>query len=749
MILLKPVSALILAAALISAGPAGAASRALLVGVSNYPAEMVGDLQLSGPKNDVALMLETLRGAGFADADMIVLADALGETGETRPADGQPTRAAIMGALDVLARDAAPGDQIMIVMSGHGSQSPITSPASLLYHPDGLNPIFLPIDIGKWNDSVGAVENSIAGDQLGAKLKAIRDKGAFVWVVVDACHSGTITRGAEPGMLAKKIEPSSLGVPLARLEAARAMALAAQPQTRSAAKKKPVSPLASMPASDGGYVAFFAAHPDELAIQRNLPKGYGGGEKRSHGVLVFYLAQAMRAGGAVSYSDLAQMVLAGFDQWGASAPSPMFEGDLRAGVLGAKSPAAKTYPARVVDGALRMDAGVLDQIGEGAIVSLFPAGDPGAPPLGYGRVISASASSSLLAPAARGAAAAPVLAALEDAGRLSARLEERGLALAMTIAMPARPPAVSVLEANAFGAIDALAKEAGGTPLRFVAAEGPADVYLSIAGGRVWFAGEDGQVIASGRGQTPGLPLAGLTSPAGAQAAISQVLRRQLKVRNLIRAAETMGAGPAGQSLEIRAALAQSAPAAAPAGAKAPDDRPCANPNLDKIPEDAAPLESAVDLPALGHCDIVYFSMRNKGAKALDVTPLYIDGGGSIGYMGPPEGLRLLPGAPARIIPVKIVTWDRNRGEAYPIGLERLLFIVVEQEDKTSVVANFSYLKQEALVESQRSMGGSGALKSLLEQAAFGTGGTRSASAGAGTGNAGIAQYRWKVVAPD
>ena len=420
-----------LALALVAAPlAASAANRALLVGVSGYPAEMVGDLQLSGPKNDVALMLKTLRESGYPDKDITILADGLAETGETRPADAAPTRAAILAAFAKLADDAAPGDQITILLSGHGSQAPVTSPASLVHHPDGLNPIFLPIDIGKWNDSVGAVENAIAGDEFGVALTAIRKKGAFVWMVVDACHSGAITRGAEQGMIAKKVSPEVLGVPAERLAAARGMAAAAQPQTRGAGgKKKPVSPLGSMPPAEGGYVAFFAAHPDELAIQRNLPKGYGGGEKRPHGVLVFYLAQAMRSGKASSYADLAQMVLAGYDQWGSAAPSPLFEGDLHVGLPGAKTGAPKTWPARVADNAIRLDAGVLDEVSEGAIVSISTMDDPSAGPLGFARVTASGPSSSRLEPVARGSLAAPALKALGEAGRLAGKIEERGLAL--------------------------------------------------------------------------------------------------------------------------------------------------------------------------------------------------------------------------------------------------------------------------------------------------------------------------------
>ena len=59
--------------------------RALLVGVSDYPKETVGDLQLAGPKNDVALMLDTLGRLGFRAEDVTVLADGLETTTARRP----------------------------------------------------------------------------------------------------------------------------------------------------------------------------------------------------------------------------------------------------------------------------------------------------------------------------------------------------------------------------------------------------------------------------------------------------------------------------------------------------------------------------------------------------------------------------------------------------------------------------------------------------------------------------------------
>ena len=608
----------------LTAQPLSAADRALLVGVSNYPKETVGNLQLQGSKNDVALMLRTLRERGFDDRNMIVLADSMNETGERRPADAAPTRAAIMAALDRLARDAQAGEQVVILLSGHGSLAPITNPASLIHHPDGMTPIFLPIDIGKWDDTAGAVENMIAGAEFGEKITAIRAKGAFVWVIVDACHSGAITRGAEEGVVAKKISPDMLGVPAARMEAARRMAEAARPKTRSigGATAKPVSTLGNQPSAAGGYVAFFAAHPKELALQRNLPKGYDVDDKRPHGILVFYLVQALRTGRAQSYADVAQMVMAGYDQWGVDAPSPLFEGDLRTGILGAKQDGPRAFPARVENGALRLEAGVLDEVEEGAIVALVLADKP-ADILGHARVNKPGASSAMLEPVAHGGMAAPTVRDLEYAGRLAGRIVERGMGLEMRVALPPQAEAGTEAE-RAMQALRALEKGEEPLPsaIRFVTAPAPADIFLSISDGRIWFSPATGEVIKEGRARTPNLEVRATSSQRAIASDITRVLRAQLKVRNLIRAAEAMGAGPSGQALEIKLAVAPATATSLPATAKSPDDFECDTPSLDRLPEGATPIASAAEMPALGQCDTVYFSLRNKGQKVVDITPL-------------------------------------------------------------------------------------------------------------------------------
>jgi len=118
-----------------------------------------------------------------------------------------PTRANIVRAFQRLAEVAGPADQVVIFLAGHGSQQPAND-APDNFEPDGLDEIFLPADVAGWNKTVGQVENAIIDDEIHAWVMAIRAKGAFVWVIVDACHAGTMTRGAPSDQMRERLPAS-------------------------------------------------------------------------------------------------------------------------------------------------------------------------------------------------------------------------------------------------------------------------------------------------------------------------------------------------------------------------------------------------------------------------------------------------------------------------------------------------------------------------------------------------------------
>jgi hypothetical protein len=764
---------------LATTGVAAAApqSRALLVGVSDYPKEAVGDLQLAGPKNDVALMIDTLVRLGVPAKNTIVLADGLEGTTAGRPADGMPTRGAILGALDRLAAEAGPGDFVLVYLSGHGSQQPMVDAARHeVAKADGLEEIFLPIDIGPWEDSVGAVKNALVDWELGRAVTAIRAKGARVWVVVDACHSGTMTR-AGADAVAKQVPASVLHIPEEALARARASAVAkTAAATRGAASggrprpagwgfgavvgeaAKPVTPPpapaapsttptiapAATPAATpakvapGGYVGFFAAWPDQVALQKALPRGYGAGERRPQGVLTFYLAQALRSGRVSTFRDVAHRVMAGYDQFG-QAPTPMFEGDLSADVPGGAGSSVLRWPVEADGKTLKVGAGIVDGLGVGAVVALAVADAPETP-RAFARVAEAGPARAWLEPIERGGMRFDPALARES---LLATLIERNADFQLSVARP--PKRADTATTAIAAALDTLAAEPE-TVVRLVEPNEPADLRLFVEAGRLWLVSEGAELVTSGRDRSPSLPLEG-TASAETVGAVKRALAGFAKARNLVRIAGVVGAGPLGGSLTVEPFLVRDE-GSAPAGAAAPDDRPCAELKLDRLPETAKPIGDA--LPDLGHCDALYFRLSNGGAKPIDVTPLYVDGVGGIAYMGPPEGLRLEPGVAGRLVPLRIVTWSRRSKAPLPIGRERLLFVAVEVEGRTALPADFRYLAQAApTTGSTRGGSAPGTFRGLLERAAFGGPGTRGATAPTALGAAGIVDFGWRVVAPE
>ncbi len=153
--------------ALLSANPAEAARRALLIGVSDYA---VPKSNLLGPKRDVRHMKTALMDRlDYQESEILVLESA------------QATKAAIMRAFeDWLIGGTAPGDEVFFYFSGHGSQVEDLDEDE----EDGLDETLVPYDY--------PTAGHFTDDELGAFLDRLSDR--HVTVAVDACHSGTGTR---------------------------------------------------------------------------------------------------------------------------------------------------------------------------------------------------------------------------------------------------------------------------------------------------------------------------------------------------------------------------------------------------------------------------------------------------------------------------------------------------------------------------------------------------------------------------
>jgi hypothetical protein len=732
------VAAILMAAAPVPA--AAAAQLALLVGVSRYPEARD---RLDGPPNDVTLIRQVLLERGFAAADIRVLADAVDPKEAGFAPDGLPTRAAILGELEALARRARRGDQVFLLFTGHGSQQPAAAdPGGGAGEPDGLDEIFLPADIGRWESATSRIENALVDNEFGGFVRTLQERGAAVWAVVDACHSGTMTRGVDDEVRFKRLTPESLGVPAELLQRARAAAPAA---TRSAAG----GPEAPWDAGDGGQgdlVAFFAAQASEVAIERPLPRAYDAPDRRPRSLLSYYLAQALASHPGATYRELAQHILAGYDREGAKAPTPLFEGNLDRPALGAAGAATALYPVRyTADGALEMAAGRLRGVTEGSTVELWPLAGAAAKPLATARAVKVGLSATVIEPEGVKAEA------LQQ--RLQGRLAAPAVPLGLTVARPY--PAADGDTARVQAGLDALAAtapEAARLALTVVPPDGAADVYLRVDGGRIWLLPSTGEWVREGRGRTPSLPLAATAEE------IARDLERHLRGlatgNNLLAIAAQLGTGALAGKLRVRAFLLRdSAPAAAaPVGGPA-DARPCPRVALRSVPAEAMPFRLEAT-PELFHCDAVYLRVDNAGTLPIDLTALFLDAEGVLHAVPKTAGgLRLDPGG-SELLTFRIATWDLRANAPSTVGLERLLLIGVERRERDiAFVTSFDYLAEpsaEAARSRTAAAGAAGALRSLLEGAAFGRGQSRSATVSAGTdfADAAIPVLRWNVKPP-
>ena len=141
------------------ANPAPQKKLALLIGCTDYSQHKTWKLE--GPVNDVNLLKTVLTDHfDFADSQITTLVEGIDES-------HIPTKANINRQFDRLASVAGRDDQIVILLSGHGSQQPEQDSVDSDDHKlDGLDEIFLPADTGIWDEAQQTVTNVILDHEL-------------------------------------------------------------------------------------------------------------------------------------------------------------------------------------------------------------------------------------------------------------------------------------------------------------------------------------------------------------------------------------------------------------------------------------------------------------------------------------------------------------------------------------------------------------------------------------------------------
>jgi hypothetical protein len=326
---------------------------------------------LSGCINDVDAFTDWLRGRIPKDA-----------LSHKRLVDAEATRAAVSDAFRAHLGQARRGDVAVFHFAGHGRRSTQATEFNV-FDPDGHEEGLVLWDSEKTDEGF-----DLADKELVLLVDDVAATGADVVLLIDCCHSGTLTRDA--GSLA-------------------GYAVRSAPERSGESKKKYFRGLKDY--ADGRYLEmqkagrFTVPAPRHMLLaaaeRRQLAK-----ERNGHGAFTSALLRALEAsGGALSYAELFQKVrvavrdrvadqdpqfeaISGFDGW---------SGFL--GLGGAAQPARFELVFR--DDAWRLAAGAVHGVSNtpdsSTVVTIFEGDEP----IGTARVVRVSAQKSVVDPGAR------------------------------------------------------------------------------------------------------------------------------------------------------------------------------------------------------------------------------------------------------------------------------------------------------------------------------------------------------------
>jgi hypothetical protein len=393
-----------------STAPAGprVGKLALLVGVTNYEH---GYKSLKGPGNDVLLFRRVLTNTfSFPAANIVTLAE--------HEQERRPTRENIRRAFAELAAKAQAGDQVAILLSGHGSEQPDQVPPDPDDpEPNGMDQVFLPADAGQPDLKRKVIPNAIIDDELRVWLKAITDKGARVFLVADCCHSGTLLRGQlEEGV---RGIPAELLWPAEVIEEARKNGMRATGGLRG--DNPPPSPFKLEKQSS--LVALYACQPDQKTYEFTLPDAEAG----KHGLLTWTVCQLLsQAGSPLTYRELARQahesivrLFEGSALPHEKMPIPFAEGEVDREVLGEKSwPGRSQLVLHEMKSIPFINGGKLHGLYPGTILAVYPPAGDASPNrvLGHVRIVKSDSFTAEVKPCDE--AGKPLVANLPDGARV-------------------------------------------------------------------------------------------------------------------------------------------------------------------------------------------------------------------------------------------------------------------------------------------------------------------------------------------
>ncbi len=667
----------------------------LLIGCSKY--DFLESADLTGPDNDTALMRHLLLTKfNFAKKNITVLGEQSGES-SLRPLFGHIKR-----EFESLQDRVKPGDQVVILFSGHGSQLPDNDPENPDDpEPDGLDEILCPADMkAEFDYETYSIPNALRDDQMREWLGAIRANGASVVVIIDACHSGSAVRGNQ---VTRQILPEVL-VPHEALQAAVDRASQTRGVNENASTfELPDSDGANDGQTDeserGGMTAIYAAQPHEPTIELPLPNDEIGAPMR--GLLTYTLVKTItESTGPLNYLELVRRV---HDQYvyelGLNGPKPLVEGSGRNNEVFGRGVVANRSPFLLEDrlSSYHINAGKLHGISPGTIFAVYaPVGtEQPSEPSGHVRVLKTSLNESRVVPCEFGEAPREEMlpnssickVAQIDYGKFQLQVSFEG-------------------DDDSFRAKLAEAFAAEGSLVEFVEKSKQAEWLIRV--------NDEGQLLlVPSEGWIESIDDAGTSfGPIPQEGESVEWLRERLtriaRAKTLLRVS---GASRTqrqrgwlsdllrGNKTSVRAELLRLG---------------------DQDDNEGVPVESEDAKVALTSGDLIAIRVTNESKHAIDFSLLFIDSGFGIDPIFPAPGRvvdnRLNPDVSFTVGPMQI--------EGTSFGLEHVVVIATKAEGQP---ADFSWLAQDSIerVANTRSASVQGPLGQLFESAMFGANTTR------------------------
>ncbi len=258
--------------------------RALLIGIDAYATQPAVIAPLNGCVNDVDAMEQLLRAAPYAFDDVRVLRDA------------EATRQGILDALDALVAATGTDDVVFIQYGGHGSQKwDDTGTEST-----GWNSTIVPVDSGR-----DPLENrDITDDEIHERLVALGTRTPYTTLLVDSCHSGTITRDVFE-MRSRGVRPDPPPAGAVRPAATRSAAASGAAGSTFGTVRGVGRRGAEGESDAARHVVLSGCRDEELSWELRAPTEEGG---KVHGALSYFVTRELRKPGRRSYRDLFEAV---------------------------------------------------------------------------------------------------------------------------------------------------------------------------------------------------------------------------------------------------------------------------------------------------------------------------------------------------------------------------------------------------------------------------------------------------------